>query len=291
MSGRLADGHRIHDTRAQMASRKADKEAARQRRLEQEAAAQAATQRKQRLTIAGSLLIVVIAVAVVLVVVLGGSSSNSGNAGNASHPASKQAKTVAGSIDTLLKGIPQHGTTLGNPKAPVTFTEYGDLQCPICAEFSEGAEKQLIANEVRSGKVKLVYKSFETATANSPTSSEWTAQQSAAYAAGAQGKAWNYILLFYKDQGTEDTSYVNTAFLTGLAKQVPGLNYSKWNTDRLNPTYGNLVAAQNKAAASLDFQGQAGTPALIATGPKSQTRPISGNYPYSTVQQMIKSVS
>jgi protein-disulfide isomerase len=274
-----------------MASRKADKEAARQRRLEQEAAAQAATQRKQRLTIAGSLLIVVIAVAVVLVVVLGGSSSNSGNAGNASHPASKQAKTVAGSIDTLLKGIPQHGTTLGNPKAPVTFTEYGDLQCPICAEFSEGAEKQLIANEVRSGKVKLVYKSFETATANSPTSSEWTAQQSAAYAAGAQGKAWNYILLFYKDQGTEDTSYVNTAFLTGLAKQVPGLNYSKWNTDRLNPTYGNLVAAQNKAAASLDFQGQAGTPALIATGPKSQTRPISGNYPYSTVQQMIKSVS
>ena len=35
----------------------------------------------------------------------------------------------------MLKGIPQHGTTLGNPKAPVTFTEYGDLQCPICKDF------------------------------------------------------------------------------------------------------------------------------------------------------------
>jgi protein-disulfide isomerase len=273
-----------------MASRKADKEAARQRRLEQEAAAKAATQRKQRLTIAGSLLIVVIAVAVVLVVVLGGSSS-SGNSKLASQPTSAKAKTVAAQVDAMLKGIPQHGTTLGNPKAPITFTEYGDLQCPICAEFSDGAEKQLIANEVKSGKVKLVYKSFETATANGPDSDQWSNQQSAAYAAGAQGKAWNYILLFYRDQGTEGTNYVNTAFLTGLAKQIPGLNYQKWSSARLDPTYGNLVANENKTAASLSFQGQAGTPALIATGPKSQTKPISGNYPYSYVQSMIKSVS
>ena len=273
-----------------MASRKADKEAARQRRLEQEAAASAAAQRKPGLTIAGGLLIVVIAVAVVLVVVLGG-SSGSGNSQLASSPTSAKAKSVAGQVDTLLKGIPQHGTTLGNPKAPVTFTEYGDLQCPICKEFSAGAESQLIANEVKSGKVKLVYKSFETATDNGPDASQWSNQQSAAYAAGAQGKAWNYILLFYKDQGQEGTSYVNPAYLTGLAKQVPGLNYQKWNTDRFNPAYASQVASENKTASTLSFQGQAGTPALIATGPKSQTKPISGNYPYSTVQQMIKSVS
>ena len=84
---------------------------------------------------------------------------------------------------------------------------------------------------------------------------------------------------------------MNPAYLTGLAKQVPGLNYSKWNSERFNPAYGNQVAQENKTAASLDFQGQAGTPALIATGPKSQTKPISGNYPYSYVQSMIKSVS
>src|ERR1700690_2718352 len=106
-----------------MASRKADKEAARQRRLEQESAAQAAAQRKQRLTIAGSLLIVVIAVAVVLVIVLGGSSSSTGDSKDATNIHSKKAETTAASVDTLLKGIPQHGTTLGNPKAPVTFTE------------------------------------------------------------------------------------------------------------------------------------------------------------------------
>jgi protein-disulfide isomerase len=167
-----------------MASRTKEKEAARQRRLEQEAAAKAATQRKQRLTIAGSLLVVVIAVAVVLVIVLGGSSS-SDNSANATNVNSKQAKTAAATVESLLKGIPQHGTTLGNPKAKVTFTEYGDLECPICKEFSEGAEIQLIKNEVKSGKVKLVYKSFETATANGPDADMWSTQQSAAYAAGA----------------------------------------------------------------------------------------------------------
>src|ERR1700729_16785 len=133
-----------------MASRTKEKEAARQRRLEQEAAARAASQRKQRLTIAGGLLIAVIAVAVVLVVVLGG-SSGSGNSANATNVHSKKAKTTAASVDSLLKGIPQHGTTLGNPKAPVTFTEYGDLQCPVCKAFSEAAEIQLIKNEVKTG--------------------------------------------------------------------------------------------------------------------------------------------
>jgi protein-disulfide isomerase len=275
-----------------MASRKAEKEAARQRRLEQEAAAKAAAQRRQRLTIAGSLLLVVIAVAVVLVIVLGQSSSSSGDSKLATKPASAKAKSVAKQVDALLKGIPQHGNTLGNPKASITFTEYGDLECPICHEFALAAEPQLIANEVRSGKVKLVYKSFETASSDPAVpKTAFTQQQTAAYAAGAQGKAWNYILLFYHDQGTEDTPYVTDTYLTGLAKQIPGLNLAKWNTDRNNPAYPNQVTQENKTAGALDFQGQAGTPALIASGPKGQTRPISGDYPYSYVQSMIKSVS
>ena len=275
-----------------MASRKADKEAARERRLEQERVQQAAAQRRQRLSIVGGLLVVVVAVAVVLVIVLGGGSGSSGNSHLATTPASGQARTVAAQVENLLKGIPQHGTTLGNPDAKVTFTMYGDLQCPICAEFSEGAEKQLIANEVRDGKVKLVYKSFETATSNGPDADQWSNQQSAAYAAGAQGKGWNYILLFYRFQGAEGTNYVNTAFIQGLAKQIPGLDFEKWNSERFNPSYAKLVSQENAAAAKLDWGStQPGTPALIASGPSSETRPVAGNYPYSTVQTMIKEVS
>ncbi len=176
-----------------------------------------------------------IAVAVVLVDRARRPARSSGNSANATHRHTQKAKTAAGTVDSLLKGIPQHGNTLGNPQAPVTFTEYGDLECPICKEFSEGAESQLIANEVRSGKVKLVYKSFETATGNGPNADQWSNQQSAAYAAGAQSKAWNYILLFYRDQGAEGTSYVNPAYLTGLAKQIPGLDYAEVEHRPLQP--------------------------------------------------------
>ena len=31
-------------------------------------------------------------------------------------------------VDSLLRGIPQDGLALGNPKAPVTLVEYADIQ-------------------------------------------------------------------------------------------------------------------------------------------------------------------
>ena len=286
-----------------MASRKAEKEAARQRRLEQERAAQASAQRNQRLMIAGGMLVAVIAIAVVLVIVLGsGGSSNSdakqnvkiatqaAKGGSKSGKASATTNKKAQQIEALLKGIPQHGNTLGNPNAPVTFTEYGDLECPICAEFAtSGAETDLIKHEVRQGKVKLVYKSFETATSEqSNASTVWPLQQSAAYAAGAQNKAWNYIELFYHEQGQEGTPYVDATYLTGLAKQIPGLDVNSWNSERSNPKYGDQIVAEGKQASGLGIDA---TPTLIASNSKSQTKPVSGAISYSQVQSMIKSVS
>ena len=272
-----------------MASRKAEKEAARQRRLEQERAAQAVTQRKQRMMIAGSLLVVVIAVVVVLVVVLGGGSSSNDGAKAAQHPTSPKAKSISGKINAELSGIPQNGTTLGKPSAPVTITEYGDLQCPICADFAKTSENQLISNDVRSGKVKLVFKSLETATGNGPDSKMWLPQQSAAYAAGQQQRAWNYIETFYHEQGTEGTSYVDTSFLQNIAKQIKGLNYSKWNGDRFNPAYQNQVISEGKDFGK--FGVQQATPTLIVAGPHTQLKPLQTVPTYGQLQSMIKQVS
>jgi protein-disulfide isomerase len=272
-----------------MASRKEQKEAARQRRLAEEAAAQQKAQRTRRMQMLGGVIVAAIIVVVVLVVVsTGGNKTVKANDPKATASASAQ-------VSQLLKGIPQSGTTLGNPKAKITFTEYGDLECPICMEFSEGAEAQLIKNEVRSGKVKLVYKSFETAS-NDPNAAPnaFSLQQTAAYAAGAQDKAWNYILLFYRRQQTENTPYVTTAFLTGLAQAIPGLNVKTWSSDRFNPEYAQQVVSQDKAASTMPFQGgqlKAGTPALIASSGSKQTEAIAGDLSYSDVQQLIKQVS
>jgi protein-disulfide isomerase len=69
---------------------------------------------------------------------LGVALSGGGNDSSGSTQAVGNAATgLPGSQDIAeeLKGIPQDGLTLGSPKAPVTLTEYVDLQCPICREF------------------------------------------------------------------------------------------------------------------------------------------------------------
>jgi protein-disulfide isomerase len=264
-----------------MASRTRQKEEARARRLAEEQAHAEKARRQRRLQMLGGVLLAAVAVIAVAIAV-----SSSGGSTTKSSPAAF--KGAASTVDSQLAGIPQSGLTLGSPNAKVTVTEYGDLQCPICRDFALGSEGQLISNEVKSGKAKLVYKSLETATGNSPTANIFPTQQAAANAAGPQGKAWNYILVFYHSQGQEGTAYVNQTFLDGIAKSIPGLNFSAWKTASTNPTYTAQVQSDQQQAASRGFNS---TPTIVVQGPKGAAQPIVGNTDYGTLQSAIKQVS
>lgn len=266
-----------------MASRTKQKEQARERRLAEERARQEREQRQRRLRMLAGVVIAAVAVIVVAVVI---STSGSGTSQGPA-PGTKGAAKEAAAVDSLLAGIPQSGQTIGNPSANVTMTEYGDLECPICRDFALGTEPQLISNDVRSGKVKLVYKSFETATGGAPDPNIFPTQQAAAYAAGLQGKAWYYILLFYHEQGQEDTGYVTPAYLESIAKQIPGLNYNQWLSQYQSSTLTSQVQSEDQYANSQNFQG---TPTIILQGPKGQTQPASGDIPYSDIQSGVNAV-
>ena len=58
----------------------------------------------------------------------------------------------------LLRGIPQQGTALGSPDAPVTLVEYADLQCPYCAQWARDAFPELVRDYVRTGRVRIVFR-------------------------------------------------------------------------------------------------------------------------------------
>jgi protein-disulfide isomerase len=266
-----------------MASRKEQKEAARQRRLEEERARAERARRDRRLRMLGG-----VVVGAVVVVVAAIAISSGGSTGTAPKPTSASAKQAAATVNTLLAGIPQQGNTLGSPNAKVTVTEFGDLVCPVCKDFALSSENQLIANDVRSGKVKLVYRALETAS-QTANNSMFVPSQAAALAAGNQKRAWNYIELFYHEQGDETTSYVTPAYLDGLAGQIPGLNYSQWNSDRQSSTLSSQVTADEAAAQAANYDS---TPTIVVKGPNSQAQPIVGDpTSYGSLESVIKSVS
>jgi protein-disulfide isomerase len=258
-----------------VASRKDQKEAAKAQRLALEQA-QAEAARRARIVRLG--LVVVGAVVIVAALIVISSS------GGGTKAPTKSAAAKAAAVNALLNGIPQSATTLGKATAAVTVTEYGDLECPFCADFAKGAENTLISNDVRSGKVKLVYRSLQTATQD-PT--VFSTQQSAAYAAGAQDRALNFIELFYNEQGVEGSGYVSASYLDGLAKQIPGLNYSKWQAASTQSTYSDAVLADEQAAAKAGFDS---TPTIVVSGPKGSHPITSATIDYAALESAIQSV-
>ena len=265
-----------------MASRAEQKAALRAAREARQKELTAAQTRRKRMYALGALLVGVIVALVVVVV--------AGKGGSTTPPAS--AKTARASVIALLKGIPQNDNTLGKASAPVTVTEYGDLVCPICKDLALTAEQQLIANEVRAGKVKLVYRGLETASSQA-NGGEYAASQIAARAAGLQGRAWHYIMLWYYEQGDETTPYVTNAFMQKIAAQVPGLNLTKWQTDRNSSTLAADVTGDAQAATAAGLVGPSGpsTPTITFSGPKGAAQPIIGLPSYAQLQSEIQAIS
>jgi protein-disulfide isomerase len=254
-----------------MASRKEQKEQLRAERLAREASEQA-KQRRQRLLQYGSaaafLAICVIAVLIIVSQSGGGNSAGSGS-------------KDAGLVEQQLKGIPQHGTVLGDPKAKVTVVEFGDLQCPVCQAFSVETAPGLISDVVRKGTAKYEFRQY---TIIGPDS---TVAAKAALAAGEQNRYWNYIELFYRNQGTENSGYVTDDFLQSIAKGAGVPDIGKWNKDRDSSKWDAVLAKIQRETSALGINA---TPTIMVEGPGGSKVVGSGVLPLSQIEGAIKSV-
>jgi protein-disulfide isomerase len=232
-------------------TRKERREQARSQRRALEEAEAASAARRTRLTqLAGVVAVVVVAIVIILVATGGGSSKKVA-------PGSKAAGEAEKTVNSLVAGIPQSGDVIGSPAAPVTMQYFGDLECPICRDFTLGALPTLIKKWVRTGKMRIEYRSLETATREQEV---FKTQQVAALAAGKQNKMWNFIETFYHEQGEEGTGYVTENYIQGIAKQVPGLDLTKWTSDRNETALDKQIEADGEAAANAGFTG---TPSFL----------------------------
>jgi hypothetical protein len=153
-------------------------------------------------------------------------------------------------IGGLLAGIPQQGDTLGQPAAPVTLQFFGDLECLTTKIWVTTKLPTIIDDFVRRGVLRIEYRSFKTDTIHPEV---FVKQQTDALAAGVQGKLWNFIETFYYEQGREYTPYVTEGYLDDIARQVPGLNLSRWRQDRQTGRRTEQVVADDRTARTLGF--------------------------------------
>jgi protein-disulfide isomerase len=246
-----------------MASRKEQREAAREARMEEEqrAAADARRKRMTQLGVGGVFLAAIVVVVLVVISQSGGGSDTTTAPQEA--VTSGKAESLAGTqdVEKQLRGIPQSGNVLGDPQANVTVVEFGDPQCPVCKAFSEQVVPQFIASTVRSGKAKYEFKPWVIIGPQSKPAS------AAALAAGEQDHFFNYIELFYRNQGEENSGYVTNEFMTAIAKgaQVPDI--ARWNKDRGSAKWPPMLSAIDSEANQL---GLSGTPSIQIVGPKGK---------------------
>jgi protein-disulfide isomerase len=224
-----------------------DREARREERLREEQQTGADERRQRLIKLASAATFLALVVVAVLIVVSGGNSG--GDASNI---------VDAEEVDQDLAGIPQKGMVLGDPKAKVTVLEFGDLQCSVCKGYAEGVLPQIIENQVQSGAAKIDFRNFTIIDSRSKPAG------AAAIAAGEQGRGWNYIETFYRNQGAEHSGYADDKFLTAIAKAAGVPEIAKWNRARKSKAVIAEVEATTAEAQRLGFTG---TPSFALKGP------------------------
>ncbi|MFI4984978.1 MAG: DsbA family protein [Solirubrobacterales bacterium] len=213
---------------------------------------------RTRLYRLGALIVTTAAVATVLIAILSSGSTSQLVPGK---PVPGTAQTLA-----LLTGIPQRGAALGDPRAPVTLVEFGDLQCPTCALFAQETLPAIITRYVRSGRVLLVFRAVDFIGGDSARAAR------VAYALGTQNRLWQFIELMYRNQGLENSSYVTDNYLQALAGAIPGADVTGALAARDSPGVQSQLQEASGAAHRL---GLTSTPSFLLSRTGEQPRRFS----------------
>lgn len=190
--------------------------------------------------------IAVAATAAVILIAVSATGGRSGSAGGA--PA-----TLAGAGETaaLLSGIPQSGTTLGSPSAPVRLVEYADLQCVYCGAWARDVFPTLVRRYVRTGKVQLEFRGLAFVGSDSLVGLRTV------LAAAQQNRLWNVTELLYRNQGAENSGWVSDAVVRGALAGISGVDASRVLAARESAT---VTAQVERASAQARAAGVNATP-------------------------------
>lgn len=161
----------------------------------------------------------------------------------------------------------------GSAKYGIKLVEYGDYECPYCAEFYP------ITNQIASIYANYIQYQFR----NFPLTSihqNALAGARAAEAAALQGKFWQmHDLLYQNNHYDQQTGWVVSGdplddYFVGYAKQI-GLNIAKFKTDYASDKVNNVIQADMNAGNNLGIDA---TPTFYLNGQKLNPTSINISY-------------
>jgi protein-disulfide isomerase len=139
--------------------------------------------------------------------------------------------------------------SIGNPSAPVTIVEYGDMECPACLAFANDTFKALVAKHVDTGQVRFMFKHY-------PLTKHAMAKPAAvaAQCAGQQGQFWPFYESVYAPG-----SKLSQDSLRSVAKSLK-LNLPQWQDCQKATVTAVVVESQVDEARKLRLRA---TPAFL----------------------------
>jgi protein-disulfide isomerase len=211
--------------------------------------------------VAGALVVIAIAIG----------NAGSGTAGTTTGTPEGIAATRA-----LFAGIPQRGVALGNPRAPVTLTEFADLQCPYCGQSARRVLPEIVRRYVRTGRVKLVFRNLAFLGADSLDGARMAA------AAALQNRLWQFVDLVFRNQGEENAGWINDPYLRRIAAGA-GLDVARAFAQQRSVAAGVQLSEAKAAAKAAHVPStpaflvsEAGRGAKLITGSGSDLGAITG---------------
>lgn len=150
--------------------------------------------------------------------------------------------------------IRENSHTLQATDSKVTLVEFGDFQCPFCAQ-SHPVLQSLLAQY--PDKITFVARHFPLAQHRHAV-----VAAEAAEAAGAQGKFWEMYDLLYTNQDAWESSSDALSIFAGYAQQLE-LDMDQYNKDMTDHTYLDKVRAD---MADGNILGVNSTPSFFVDG-------------------------
>jgi protein-disulfide isomerase len=174
---------------------------------------------------------------------------------------------------TSTAGIPITERIKGIATAPVTIVEYADLQCPVCARFSQTIEPQIETAFIATGVARLEFRHFAFLGKESLRAAE------SCECAAEQGAFFTYRDALYAAQNGENRGAFNDNALRRLASEI-GLDTRAFDDALASGRHTGTVTRQTAEGKAM---GVKATPTFIINGSK-----LEGLASFDTYKRMIE---